>query len=226
MSTMCASIATPFHATTGIQRLTSTAAAVGVPVSHKHQHPVKAVKRTRCISIQAAANQEAEESASMSRRAAVSTMGAALALAPVLGPSVPVASAEEPYITAASGLKYYDVVEGTGVAHVQGETVSIHYVGKNAASGREFTSTRDKNINNIGKPYTFKVGMKKVIKGMDEGVLGGEGIPPMKVGGVRKLYVPQELGFGKRAFTGYYTEDANDLLPAYSDLLFEIELLK
>lgn len=41
-----------------------------------------------------------------------------------------------------------------------------------------------------------QVGMGQVIKGWDQGILGAEGIPPMKAGGKRKLVIPPELAYG------------------------------
>lgn len=52
-----------------------------------------------------------------------------------------------------------------------------------------------------GKPFSFRLGTGKVIKGWDQG------IPGMKVGGKRTLIIPPNLAYGKQA------------------LVFDIELL-
>jgi FKBP-type peptidyl-prolyl cis-trans isomerase len=53
----------------------------------------------------------------------------------------------------------------------------------------------------------------KVITGWDEGV------STMKVGGIRELKIPAELGYGARGA-------ANGVIPPNATLFFEIELLE
>jgi FKBP-type peptidyl-prolyl cis-trans isomerase len=109
-------------------------------------------------------------------------------------------------ITTKSGLKYEDVKVGTGAEAKAGDTVEVHYVGT-LKDGKKFDSSRDR-----GKTFPFKLGAGKVIKGWDEGVAG------MKVGGVRKLMIPPELGYGARGFP--------PVIPANADLNFEVELVQ
>jgi len=106
--------------------------------------------------------------------------------------------------TTASGLKYEDVVVGTGASPVTGRRVSVHYTGT-LTNGTKFDSSVDR-----GQPFTFIIGTGSVIKGWDEGVA------TMKVGGKRLLEIPPALGYGSRA---------NGPIPANSTLLFEVELL-
>jgi len=71
---------------------------------------------------------------------------------------------------------------------------------------KKFDSSRDRK-----NPFEFSIGMGRVIKGWDEGLLS------MKVGGKRKLIIPSELGYGPKE-TGP--------IPPNSILIFDIELLE
>lgn len=106
--------------------------------------------------------------------------------------------------TTPSGLKYEDVVVGTGASPRAGQRVTVHYTGT-FVSGEKFDSSRDK-----GQPFNFVIGNGNVIKGWDEGVL------TMKVGGKRLLEIPPALGYGNRDYGP---------IPGGSTLLFEVELL-
>jgi FKBP-type peptidyl-prolyl cis-trans isomerase len=108
-------------------------------------------------------------------------------------------------IVTASGLKYVDVVEGTGATPKTGQTVSVHYTGT-LENGTKFDSSVDR-----GQPYEFRLGTGRVIKGWDEGLAS------MKVGGKRKLIIPPALGYGAAG-------NPPDI-PPNSILLFDVELV-
>ena len=108
--------------------------------------------------------------------------------------------------TTASGLQYWDIVEGTGATAVVGSQVTVHYTGW-LADGQKFDSSVDR-----GQPFSFSLGAGQVIKGWDEGVAG------MKVGGKRQLRIPPELGYG--------VIGAGGAIPPNAILIFDVELLQ
>jgi len=108
-------------------------------------------------------------------------------------------------VTTPSGLKYTDSKIGTGAEAKAGQTVSVHYTGW-LTNGTKFDSSKDR-----GQPFMFPLGGGRVIKGWDEGVQG------MKVGGVRKLTIPSNLGYG--------AQGAGGVIPPNATLVFEVELL-
>jgi len=61
-----------------------------------------------------------------------------------------------------------------------------------------------------GEPLEFTLGMGLVIQGWEKGLVG------MKVGEIRKMYVPYQMAYGENSLEG---------IPAYSDLYFEVELV-
>ena len=108
-------------------------------------------------------------------------------------------------VTTASGLKYTDLVVGTGPSPRPGQTAVVHYTGT-LTNGTKFDSSLDR-----GQPYEFPLGRGRVIKGWDEGVA------TMKVGGRRRLVVPPALGYGARGNP--------PSIPPNATLLFDVELL-
>lgn len=108
-------------------------------------------------------------------------------------------------VRTASGLRYTDIVEGTGPTPQRGQILSVHYTGM-LENGTKFDSSYDKR-----QPMNFRFGDPPMIKGWDEGV------STMKVGGKRRLVVPPSLGYGA---PGRPPE-----IPPNAVLIFEIELL-
>ena len=106
--------------------------------------------------------------------------------------------------TTPTGLRYQDLVPGTGVVAAPGHEVSVHYTGW-LTDGTEF----DSSVRH-GEPLAFQLGEAQVIAGWDEGVAG------MKVGGRRKLVIPPQLGYGAVR---------NGPIPANATLVFDVELL-
>jgi FKBP-type peptidyl-prolyl cis-trans isomerase len=102
-----------------------------------------------------------------------------------------------------------DITVGTGAEATPGTEIEVHYTGWlfiDGVQGQKFDSSKDRN-----QPFNFFLGAGQVIRGWDEGFAG------MKVGGVRKLIIPPEMGYGARG--------AGGVIPPNATLLFEVELL-
>jgi len=128
-----------------------------------------------------------------------------LELADVREPRLPTEVDEKDYTTTESGLKYYDLVEGTGETPQAGQTVVVDYTGW-LEDGTVFDSSID-----AGAPFNFVLGAGGVIPGWDEGIAS------MKVGGKRQLVIPPALGYGEQGAQG--------VIPPGATLIFEVELL-
>jgi peptidylprolyl isomerase len=105
-----------------------------------------------------------------------------------------------------SGLSYEDILVGKGEVPQSGDKVVIEYTGR-LENGVKFDSSRDR-----GEPFTFPVGLGRVIEGLEDG------ISTMKVGGKRKLIIPPRLAYGTRGVPG--------LIPPGATLLFDVELVR
>jgi len=99
-----------------------------------------------------------------------------------------------------------DILSGEGKAAIKGALITTHYRGF-LEDGTEFDSSY-----NRGKPFQCVIGTGRVIKGWDQG------IPGMKVGGKRKLFVPAHLAYGERQMGA--------LIKPHANLIFEIELIE
>ncbi|MBR7800599.1 FKBP-type peptidyl-prolyl cis-trans isomerase [Undibacterium fentianense] len=102
---------------------------------------------------------------------------------------------------------------GKGDEAKSGNTVTVHYTGwlrdpkAKGQKGKEFDSSVKR------EPFSFTINGGEVIRGWDLGVQG------MKVGGKRTLIIPAALAYGAR-------DVGNGLIPANSDLIFDVQLLK
>lgn len=102
-------------------------------------------------------------------------------------------------------LQIQDLQVGTGEEVKPGATITAHYTGALVKDGTIFQSSLD-----MGQPATFP--LSGVIKGWTDGV------PGMKVGGKRRLIIPAAQAYGDQS--------PSPNIPAGSDLVFDIELVK
>ena len=105
----------------------------------------------------------------------------------------------------ASGLYFNKIVTTRGAQPKAGQTVHIKYVAT-YLDGKPLGDS-----DQLGDFYEFVVGQHKVLRGLDEGV------GMMRVGEKTRLVIPYTLAYGANAY-GY--------IPAYSNLVFDVELLE
>ena len=103
-----------------------------------------------------------------------------------------------------SGVQYEVIEEGSGTPPTESDKVKVHYEGR-TIDGKKFDSSRDR-----GQPATFAV--KGVVKGF------GDALTHMKPGARWKVYIPPELGYGKRG--------AGNVIGPNEVLVFDLELLE
>jgi FKBP-type peptidyl-prolyl cis-trans isomerase len=105
--------------------------------------------------------------------------------------------------TLPSGIRVCDAKVGEGDPVPAGATVTIHYTGW-LTDGKVFDNSRMKAM-----PATFP--LNNLIAGWQQG------IPGMKPGGIRRLEIPSNLGYGDRG--------SPPDIPPKATLVFEIKLL-
>jgi peptidylprolyl isomerase len=103
-----------------------------------------------------------------------------------------------------NGLEIYDYVAGEGTAAKAGDQVTAHYIG-HLTDGTEFDSSHTR-----ADGLTAVVGGPGVIPGFAQGIEGA------KVGMLRKLVIPSELGYG---------EADRGKIPPNSTLIFYLQIM-
>ena len=114
-------------------------------------------------------------------------------------------NSEIPYSSLNENLKVIDLKKGTGDEVITDDKVIVHYTGW-LEDGCIFDSSYIK-----GKTASFRIGRQRVIKGWDEG------IPGMKIGGIRRLEIGSKFAYGEEGFSGTVPENAT--------LIFIVELV-
>jgi hypothetical protein len=128
----------------------------------------------------------------------------AIAVAAAHKPAPPTALGETK--TTEKGVKYETLKEGTGPELKRGQRATFHYEGRLEKDNSVFDESRSKN-----KPLSCRIGGDPLIEGWEQG------LPGMKVGEIRKLIIPPELGYGELG--------KPPKIPANATLVFEVELL-
>lgn len=102
------------------------------------------------------------------------------------------------------------ITPGTGAQVAEGKQVSVKYRGATFA-GKVFDTNMDNSFNHT-EPMVFVVGAQPMIKGFDEG------IKQLREGSKAKFYIPSSLAYG--------TNSPSPDVPANTNMVFEIEVLK
>ena len=103
-----------------------------------------------------------------------------------------------------SGLYYKLIDQGNSNYPVNGDTISVEYIGQ-LLDGSEFDRS------NTGQPFDFILGSGQVIEGWEIG------IPKIDEGGSGILIIPSGLGYGSVV---------NSSIPENSVLIFRINLIE
>ena len=111
---------------------------------------------------------------------------------------------KEGIVTLPSGLQYEVITEGNGKKPSATDRVKCHYEGT-LIDGTLFDSSIKR-----GQPAVF--GVNQVIKGWVEA------LQLMSEGSKWRLFIPSELGYG--------AQQAGEMIPPHSTLIFEVELLR
>ena len=132
---------------------------------------------------------------------------AVLAVAACGGSDNPTAPSLPP--TGSAPFSQTDLVVGTGAEVQAGQTVTVIY------TGWLYSNTASENKGSI-----FNGPNQRYQTALNSGVIAGwqQGIPGMRVGGVRRLVIPPELAYGSG------TPDP-EVIPPNATLLFEVELV-
>ena len=106
-----------------------------------------------------------------------------------------------------TNLQISDLSVGTGQTAAKGDCLIVKYYGTLASNGTKF----DEDFTDT-TGFAFTLGEGQVITGWDQGMVG------MKVGGERRLVIPAALAYG--------SQSPSSAIPANSDLVFVVKLLR
>ena len=125
-------------------------------------------------------------------------------------PEAATAPTEPEILVKPSGVRYQELVVGTGKDAVDQMQVECHYELWLADSTGQVKGNKVDSSKDRGQPFQCQLGVG-LIPGWTDGMIG------MKEGGSRRILVPWNLG---------YPNGAGQAIPAQTNLIFEIDFLK
>jgi peptidylprolyl isomerase len=138
-----------------------------------------------CSGSKTTTTKQATQSGGASAVTVKAAAGEAVALPTVTGAKGAKPTIMIPEGAAPTDLQVKVLDEGSGAVVAAGQQISVHYIGVTWPGGAVFDNSYDR-----GAPATFPIGVKKVIVGWDEGLVG------KKVGTRVLLSIPPEKGYG------------------------------
>ncbi|PSC68033.1 peptidyl-prolyl cis-trans isomerase chloroplastic [Micractinium conductrix] len=96
---------------------------------------------------------------------------------------------------APAGIAFCDVRVGRGEAPALGDQIEVDYTARAAATGKVYDGSRG---------FEFTLGEGEVVPGWELAVLGGQGVPAVKEGGIRSVTIPPELAYGQDGYSCLY----------------------
>mmetsp|Transcript_24211 Transcript_24211/g.40566 ORF Transcript_24211/g.40566 Transcript_24211/m.40566 type:complete len:228 (+) Transcript_24211:84-767(+) len=105
-------------------------------------------------------------------------------------------------LTQAGDLEFCEIKVGKGPAVKTGNTVELVYQGTDVNTRDVYDSSP------LEEPLEVELGNDEIIPGWEAGIVGGNGMPPMNYGGIRKLIVPAKQAFRGEGYGCRYNDKA------------------
>ena len=146
-----------------------------------------------------------------SRRALLLGLASAVTAAACGGSSTPTSPTQNTTWIANVPFSTTDITVGSGAEAAPGQRLVVDYYGwlYSTATTDSKGSLFDTSLQAGRTPFQFVLGANQVIRGWEQG------IPGMRVGGVRRLIIPPELGYGA---------SGSGSIPPNATLIFEVRL--
>jgi hypothetical protein len=127
------------------------------------------------------------------------TVAAAAILSTASVANAGAAGADLQFQTSSNGLQWADAKVGNGTPLKSGSTATIDYVMSTTGAryGSRIFGTADQDT-----PYRWTLGDGSTIAGIEQAILGDSTMAPMLPGGIRRVVIPQDMGFLKLAQAG------------------------